>query len=413
MTFRRLLAQVAVVFFGCWIALVPDGPQLDYRAWVLGGLSVVGLTVWFGQRPPAGDWRRPGLSYGPLLLLMAALIGSWRSQQPAEAWAWATRTVLPAIVVYLAALGMAMRVPSLNRWWAWTACVGGGLAAVVGLLEGVFHRNLLYEGWVPNQFYEMYRSMGRVMSTQTHPSVFGFLLAACLPLAIAAAQSSQRAAPRRLAVAGALLMVLALPLTFARGCVLAALLGVVAYGWLTQRRRLIAAAIGAVIALIAICSLLPRTPMSSRFHLQRLLTDDAYHYRWERVELTSRMVRDYPLFGVGLNHFRLRFAEYSQDHEWSVAENIHLMIAAEMGLVGFAGWAWFVGSLLVGGVWLIRRQRHPADRVVQVGLLAALVGMLVNGLTYDTLYWISSGSFFWVCAALLVTEIRRAQADVT
>ncbi len=169
--------------------------------------------------------------------------------------------------------------------------------------------------------------------------------------------------------------------------------------------------IGAVIALIAICSLLPRTPASSRFHLQQLLADHAYHYRWERVVLTSRMVRDYPLFGVGLNHFRLRFAEYSPDTEWSVAENVHLMIAAEAGLIGLVGWAWFVGSLLVGGVWSIRRQRHAVDRIVQIGLLAALVAMLVNGLTYDTLYWLSSGSIFWVCAALLVAEIRRAQAD--
>jgi hypothetical protein len=119
MAFHRWFAQAALVFFVGWVALVPDGPQVDYRAWVLGGVGVVGLVVWLGQRPLIGDWQRLGLSYGPLLLLLAALVGSWRSRDPAAAWEWAMRVIVPAVVVYGTAIIIGRYDPSIRRRLLW------------------------------------------------------------------------------------------------------------------------------------------------------------------------------------------------------------------------------------------------------------------------------------------------------
>jgi hypothetical protein len=57
---------------------------------------------------------------------------------------------------------------------------------------------------------------------------------------------------------------------------------------------------------------------------------------------------------------------------------------------------------------MIHRAVTIEERQWTIALVCAVAGMLINAMTYDTIYWVSSGSLFWLCAGLLAAEMQRA-----
>ncbi len=96
-----------------------------------------------------------------------------------------------------------------------------------------------------------------------------------------------------------------------------------------------------------------------------------HHLGWA----AGQMVKDYPVFGVGINNFVNRLPEYglSPTISWWLqpAHNIFLLIAAEMGLVG-------LGVFL----WLVYKSIARAE-----GLILALFAILITG-SLDH-YWVT------------------------
>ena len=125
--------------------------------------------------------------------------------------------------------------------------------------------------------------------------------------------------------------------------------------------------------------------------------------RQEVFGATLTMLRDHPIFGVGLGgytyQFRGRIAEVYPHDIW-------LTFWVELGIVGVVAF----GVILVGLLWRGWRA-WPAtqgfERVVLWGALGALVLWTVHGLV-DSPYWKNDMSVeFWMLAALVVVASRR------
>ncbi len=392
----------------CWIVLVPDDPQVQHRFRLLGVLAIA-LTWWcLSARWHAWSWLQRGVIAGPLTLLAATLVGSSRAADPVAAWNWATRSLLPGAAVYATALAIGLRHDATKRWVLWALCGMGTVAAALGLYEFLAHRNPLYEGWIANIYYEGYRQMGRVMSTQSHPAAFGFLMVACVSVAIALSEAVGSGRTRWLAVICAALSGLMLPTSFSRGSMIGAAVAVSIYGLLMRRPRWVVSTVLALAGLIAWSSMASWSHASDRFDWHRLLHDPIYEYRLHRLVVTGRIMQDHPFVGVGLNHFRLRFNDYTDDPGPPIPDNMHLLIAAETGGIGALGWCGFLCALLIGGVRIVRQSAGLVNQAYAAGLVCATVGMLCNFLTYDTLYWMGSGSLFWLIAGLLAAEVFRS-----
>jgi putative inorganic carbon (hco3(-)) transporter len=96
----------------------------------------------------------------------------------------------------------------------------------------------------------------------------------------------------------------------------------------------------------------------------------------------GRMIRAYPLVGVGPDMVKARYAEFrGPDAVNAVNSHLHnvpVQIAAERGLPALALWLGFIAVL---GVDLMRGfRRHADQRVVYATALAALTSMLAAGL---------------------------------
>ena len=172
-------------------------------------------------------------------------------------------------------------------------------------------------------------------------------------------------------------LLVALSLTLTRGAWVGVAIGV-AVLLLSKDFRLLA-----VIPAVAVIGIV--------FAPQQMI--DRWNSIFDPTDLTSRdrvamlqagvsMVQDYPLTGVGPNQIERAYPNYRVAEAVKPTNphlhNVPMQIAAERGLPALAAWIWFVITLVVGLLKLLRRSRHKSLAAAALGGVAA---MLAAGLT--------------------------------
>ena len=102
--------------------------------------------------------------------------------------------------------------------------------------------------------------------------------------------------------------------------------------------------------------------------------------RVDMLRIGARMIRDYPLTGVGPNMVQRMYPEYQEPGDTRVNPHLHnvpVQIAAERGLPALGIWIWFVAALTAALFQLFRTAR---DKVLPGAALAAVSGMLAAGM---------------------------------
>ena len=77
-----------------------------------------------------------------------------------------------------------------------------------------------------------------------------------------------------------------------------------------------------------------------------------------RMRIGAEMFLQHPIFGVGLNHFRILFDKFYLSkpiiqfipYEIKIADNMYLTLIAETGIIGFTGFIIFIFSLFRKGM---------------------------------------------------------------
>jgi O-antigen ligase len=112
------------------------------------------------------------------------------------------------------------------------------------------------------------------------------------------------------------------------------------------------------------------------------MSDPTSRDRVAMLEAGVAMVKDHPLTGVGPEmvgrvypHYRVPTAVQEQNMH---LHNVPMQIAAERGLPALAAWVWFVITLAIGLLRLLRTSRHKSLAAAALGGVAA---MLAAGLT--------------------------------
>ena len=172
-------------------------------------------------------------------------------------------------------------------------------------------------------------------------------------------------------------LLVALSLTLTRGAWVGVAVGVAAL-FLSKDFRLLA-----LIPIVAVIGIV-LAPQA--------LTDRVYSI-FDRNDLTNRdrvamlqagvsIVKDYPLTGVGPDQIERAYPSYRVAEAVKPTNphlhNVPMQIAAERGLPALAAWVWFVISLAIGLLRLLRTSRHKSLAASALGGVAA---MLAAGLT--------------------------------
>ncbi|MGH9221579.1 MAG: O-antigen ligase family protein [Vicinamibacterales bacterium] len=172
-------------------------------------------------------------------------------------------------------------------------------------------------------------------------------------------------------------LLVALSLTLTRGAWVGVAVGVAAL-FLSKDFRLLA--------------LIPIVVVIGIVLAPQALTDRVYSI-FDRNDLTNRdrvamlqagvsIVKDYPLTGVGPDQIERAYPSYRVAEAVKPTNphlhNVPMQIAAERGLPALAAWVWFVISLAIGLLRLLRTSRHKSLAAAALGGVAA---MLAAGLT--------------------------------
>lgn len=138
--------------------------------------------------------------------------------------------------------------------------------------------------------------------------------------------------------------------------------------------------------------------------------------------ITSRMIADHPLTGVGAGNFTLRLQEYYGDDDsdfsrvatnWLQPHNDFLWVFAEKGIFGLMAFVGIFASALLGLRTILRSGPTPAEGWFAVGLLTAIVAYLVGSCFDFPLERVSHQAVLAVYLAAVVVMRRRIAPPTT
>lgn len=269
--------------------------------------------------------------------------------------------------------------------------------------------------------------VSRVMSVYTHPNNLALYLGRVVPIAICLAIFLPWGR-RKLAYAlAAIPLTLTLVLTYSRGAWLGVAAGLalaIFVGWRIAPggrvrglpRIAWAAAVGILILLVgAIIVLAPTLP-------ERILDLSSGSLRTLIWESSLNMLRDHPIFGVGLDQFLNQFQNHYMvkglEGESFTAHphNIFLDYWLSLGIMGLIILLWLLWKYLRVAMDAIRRLSSqawadPPGRALALGLLASMSDFLVHGLLDNSYFLMDLAMIFWMSCALLQITASRLNAE--
>lgn len=275
------------------------------------------------------------------------------------------------------------RTVALTAWL--TSAAGLGLYSIVTGLAG---GGLTVEG------------VTRIQGLHPHPNALALFLER--PAALAAGMALVDAGRRRWMWSSlAIVTVAALLLTYSRGALLALGVALLAGGWLTRRTAVVTLGfLGGLLLVVLMAAIAPERALS-------LFAGGSGSLRLHIWESSLAMIRDYPIFGVGLDQFLYQYVpRYVVPEAWperftSHPHNLLLDFWLRLGLMGVALLACAVVQTIR---YALDTRRTPTP--IAVGLVLAVLVGGAHGLVDNGYFLPDLALAFWLAAAILDTEAR-------
>jgi O-antigen ligase len=190
-------------------------------------------------------------------------------------------------------------------------------------------------------------------------------------------------------------------LTYSRGAWLGIIAGLACIAFFSDRRirlaMLVLLFIGAMLAI-------PFLQTERAQSLFQIGTGTGF-FRMSVWQSASAMIRDHPVFGIGLDNFLYEYPKYINPAAWrepnlSHPHNVVLDFWVRLGIGGVIVLAWMVWEFYRAGLRNIATQRGLA-----IGLLASMSVALAHGLI-DAAYFYVDLAFVWM---LILAEISKLE----
>ncbi len=400
--FRPVWGLVLIAF--CFSFYVPPLPKPigGYRfsppeVFTLVTLAAT-LLSWFSAWR-AGQWQRRRPNWHPadwsvlLFVAVVTLTLPFTERLDVATNEWRVVILEPAIFYLLLRF---IRPSDREMWWVLDAFVAGGLVvALYGLWQYGFDRDSLItaEGGIL-----------RLRAFYGSPNNVALFLGRVWPLLTAMLWLGSPANGRRRWLYGMAFVPvsLAILLTFSKGALFLGLpVAALFIFWHWQReggRRTWPWVVGtAVLGLLALLILLQIPQLSARLDIR----GTTGFFRLNLWQASLNMVREHPVFGVGLDNFLYAYrGRYILDAAWQEPNlnhphNVLLDFATRIGLAGLlaGGWMiWQAARLLWWHKTAVPRTWLP----VTVGLGGALADMLAHGLVDHSFFLVDLAFTFYL-----------------
>jgi putative inorganic carbon (HCO3(-)) transporter len=274
--------------------------------------------------------------------------------------------------------------------------------ALVGVVQWAAAQNLITADGV-----------WRVRGFYGSPNNLALYLGRVFPLTVAIAAFSSRPRARqgkwwysrRLGYAlAAVLMALALLLTYSRGAWLVGVPASLLFLAAMRGRRTFAVTVG-LLALAAVGVLL----VAGSERLASLLDSSTgtTFFRLQLWQSSVAMIRDHPLLGLGLDNFLYHYRSYYvlptawEEFNLSHPHNLVLDFWLRLGLLGVVILVWNLVAFFRCGWRAYRHLPEGSDRLLVLGLLAGMVNFVAHGLVDNAFFLVDLALVFMLMLALV------------
>jgi O-antigen ligase len=379
------------------ILTVPGAP-----GWTVGPLWALFLFSMALWRIQSDGWHRPPLAMTVAAYTLAVALSFLFSDSPRAA-GWTFRALIPGLMLFIAITTFTRRRSDLN----WVLAGLAGASTVVGLAA-------LREWKSPAGSAEAFvTSSGELVNRAAagfeHPNWLGGFEVLVIPLLLAAVLARTR--PRSLAIAGLVLGLVGLYVSFSRASLVGAVLG--ATFFLRGRRAMLIVPLAFVVLLAGSPTLLKERFQTLEQSGSELSTRQDF---WNAAEV---IWSEHPLIGTGPGTFPEEYAKARIAGKEFIpnriflppphAHNAFLATLSEEGIIGLAALMALLVLAVRGALWL----RHMEDRwlsLLGTGFLAALTGWAVHN-CFDFTLLHSVGIYFWVVVGLLSATLWIAREE--
>lgn len=398
---RKILYKLfyaSAIFIGIWLSFFVEPMQSKYGGLIIGVLfaNLVLAILLLDRKTIKGIFFDKNDVFLWLYILVMT-IGVFLSSNRDLAVNRYFNYAIPILVVYyLFKCSFSQRINKDKI--AVGICIIASAVSFIAILEFIFHRNIIYEKFVPNLYYRSYLSEGRCMSTQLVPAVLGTYLLACIPFCYFLIYSVRTKLIRIIGLCAVILCITALFLTFSRG----SLFGFVVlscFYFYKKNKKAIIFLFSFLTLIIWIFSVFGISGNAERFSINGLRNRFVDGCKISRCVTTLKVLKDRPFLGVGLDNYRFIFDKYHYKKETSdlvkIPDNMHMMILGETGMLGYLTFMLFMLFLLKRG--------YDSHKEIALIIASILIGFLANMVTYDMLYWTVPFYIFWICCGVLAS----------
>jgi O-antigen ligase len=238
----------------------------------------------------------------------------------------------------------------------------------------------------------------RMLAVYHSPNALALFLGRALPMAIALTlflrgEGVERVL-RLLCGLAVVLIGASVFLTYSRGAWLG-LAASIFFIAAVKGRRIFVAAVGAIAALAAV--VIPFV------NAGRLISSGTNFLRLSLWQSAVNMIRDHPVFGVGLDNFLYYYRDRGYmlpdawpDPEMSHPHNLVLDYWTRLGLLGLASLLALQASFWRAAWGTYRRLGNGPTQIVVLALMASMVDFLVHGLVDNSYFLIDLAMVFWL-----------------
>jgi len=119
---------------------------------------------------------------------------------------------------------------------------------------------------------------------------------------------------------------------------------------------------------------------------------------------TWEMIKDYPVFGSGLETFGSLYAQHKIPfaEETRMAHNNYLQVFSEMGALGLISFLWLGMAFLKAGRRRLTESSKNYEKALILGCYAGIITFLINSFGYFDLYIPGIATYVWIFAGVVM-----------
>lgn len=283
------------------------------------------------------------------------------------------------------------------RRLVWTVLGAAVIVVVYGFVQAIMATDIQSQAWVdPEQFADL---KFRVYSTLENPNLLAGFIVMMDAFLLGFAYKIKNRRTRMILFALFALFTACLGLTYSRGAWLS-LLAVMVAGSISYGRNSWWFVILIPLALFFFSDTFAERIMSV-FHP----VDTSASLRMALWESTIAMIRDYPITGIGWGAYLWTYPAYdffiqNPDVKIYHAHNMYLHLMAEIGIPAFLLFMAIITRTVCLAVHIAKKSADAWSAGLGMGIIAAILSLLVNGMTDHILFNIQLSMFFWLMVAV-------------